>query len=175
MADGHTHSRVTLFSGTVLSSTLLMMGFYDTQWLAAGFLYQVFVSCDQDVDSGNISLYYLRKYTFVMQHYWRVLWYPYATSMKHRGKSHAIYGTLVRFLYLISPFIMLIPRFRDDNGPGVLYCLVSQFLAIPIQILVGYVLARYGIGPACLFVTGVWCGDLLHLAYDGYWYKHIEL
>lgn len=175
MADGQTHTRVTLFSGSVFSTTLLMMGFYDVQWLAAGFVYQVFASCDLDVDNGNISLHYLRKFTFVLQHYWRVLWYPYTISMKHRGKSHATYGTLVRFLYLISPFIMLIPRFRDDEPPNVLFCLASQVLAIPIQIGIGYVLARYGIGQLCLFITGVWIGDMLHLAWDGYWYKHIEL
>lgn len=175
MADGHTHTRVTLFSGSVFSTTLLMMGFYDVQWLAAGFVYQILCSPDRDLNQSSIGEYYLRKCTLVLQYYWRSLWYPYSISMKHRGKSHATYGTAVRFLYLISPFIMLIPRFRDDEPPNVLFCLASQVLAIPIQILIGYVLAKYGVGQLCLFITGVWIGDLLHLAWDKYYYRHVDL
>lgn len=166
MANGKTHTRVTLVSGAVLSSTLWMAGFYDTHWLMAGFVYQVLCSPDRDLNQYSIGEYYLRKFTFVLQHYWRILWYPYSISMKHRGKSHATYGTVVRLIYLLSPFIMLIPRFRDDNQPHVLYCLASQVMAIPIQIAIGYFIARWGIGSFCLFITGIWISDILHILWD---------
>jgi len=174
MADGKTHTKITVFHGVYFSAILHLCGFHSIPAFAAGFFYQIFCSPDRDLN-GSVGEYYLRKYTGFLHIYWQILWYPYAICMKHRGKSHATYGTVVRFLYLISPFIMLIPRFRDDQPPHVLYCLASQVTAIPIQILIGYILARYGAGQLCLFITGVWMGDLLHLAWDGYYYRHVDL
>lgn len=172
MADGHTHTKVTIFHGTYFSIVLHLCGFHSIPAFAAGFFYQIFSSPDLDVDGGNIGLYYLRKYTGFLHVYWRILWYPYAVCMKHRGKSHAIYGTIVRFMYLISPFIMFMPL-RDGNQPRFLRCAVSQLMCVPIQIFIGFAIAKWGIGACCLFVTGVFLGDLIHLAFDGYWYKHI--
>lgn len=172
MASGKTHSSVTIVSGIVLSSVLSYLNFQNVQFLLVGFMYQVFCSPDRDLNQPSIGEYYLRKFTLVLNYYWRGLWYPYSIAMKHRGKSHAVYGTIVRFLYLISPFIMLVPRFRDDLPPHIIHCAASQFLAIPIQLALVAFVAKYGIGSLCLFITGVLIGDLLHLAYDKHWFSH---
>ena len=57
MADGKTHTRITLIHGAYFSAVLHMMGFHAVPAFAAGFVYQIFASADLDVDNGNISLY----------------------------------------------------------------------------------------------------------------------
>jgi uncharacterized metal-binding protein len=167
MADGHTHTRVTVFHGVYLSLTLFIFGFHNVLALAAGFFYQIFCSPDTDVDNGNISLYYLRKYTGFLHVYWQTLWYPYAISMKHRGKSHAVYGTIVRLIFILSPAILLAPQFRDDNPNRLLFhCVIAQILAIPLQIAAGFFIAYFGFGAFCLFITGIFLADILHLLFD---------
>ena len=174
MANGHTHTKVTVFHGTYFSLALWLSGFYGVHWLALGFFYQIFSSPDLDVDNGNIGLHYLRKYTGFLHIYWRNIWYPYAVCMKHRGKSHAVYGTIVRLLYLVSPFILLYKPFRDDYDvhPSRLLasCAVAQILCIPIVLSLVYIFVSYGAGALCLFVTGVFLGDVLHCLFDQYFY-----
>ena len=172
MASGRTHTQITLISGITFSATLAAMGFYSTPFLLAGFIYQILASPDRDIDGGTISEFYLRKYTFVLQHYWQFLWYPYALAMKHRGKSHAVTGTIVRLIYILFPSIMLlIPALRDDENNLVPYTVVAHVLNIPLLIAVYFFISTYGIGVFCLFIFGVFIGDLLHLAADSYYYK----
>jgi len=172
MADGHTHTRMTLLHGAYFSSVLYLCNFHSVPAFAAGFVYQIFASPDRDLN-GSVGEYYLRKYTGFLHIYWQILWYPYAICMKHRGKSHAIYGTIVRLLYLLSPFIITMPQLSDNSPPVriLLNCLIAQFLCIPIQIMIGFFISYYGVGAFCLFVTGVFVGDLLHLLFDNYIYK----
>lgn len=173
MASGKTHTRVTVFHGTYFSLTLWLFGFYGVQWLALGFFYQIFTSPDRDLE-GTIGEYYLRKYTGFLHIYWQNVWYPYAVSMKHRGKSHAVYGTIVRLIYLVSPFIITFTPFRDNHEihPSRLLwrCAIAQVLCIPIVVTLVYIFVYYGAGALCLFITGVWLGDLLHCLWDQYFY-----
>jgi hypothetical protein len=37
--------------------------------------------------------------------------------------------------------------------------------------MIGFFISYYGVGAFCLFVTGVFVGDLLHLLFDNYIYK----
>jgi len=58
---------------------------------------------DLDVDSGNITYHYMRKYAGLPAEFvWRCVWWIYGHVMPHRGfMSHGpVVSTIVRLLYL---------------------------------------------------------------------------
>ena len=47
---------------------------------------------------------------------WNAYWWPYAVMFKHRKISHnLIFGTLTRFLYLLTPIIIIYILYIQDN------------------------------------------------------------
>lgn len=47
---------------------------------------------------------------------WNAYWWPYAAMFKHRKLSHNwIFGTLTRFLYLLTPIVILYILYIQDN------------------------------------------------------------
>ncbi len=76
----------------------------------AGALVGIFVSPDQDVDSGNISNTLIRNRLGAWaERGWSVLWYFYRRSIKHGSElSHLpILSTLARIAYLYFFFIVI--------------------------------------------------------------------
>lgn len=75
--------------------------------VVVGALLGIMLSPDLDVDRGNISNYYIRKFSPVAAWIWRAFWWPYAKAFRHRGISHwPVIGTCSRILY-ISVYVAL--------------------------------------------------------------------
>lgn len=169
MSNGKTHTTATITQGCLVSLALLVAGFHEVHWLALGFFYQIFCSPDRDLNQPSIGEYYLKKFTLGLHYYWRWLWYPYSICMKHRGKSHAVYGTIVRFIYIMFPITVLL--FRDNDNTNVYLCMiyivVSHVLCIPLYFLAYFIFPYMGASGASLFITGVFLADVLHILFDG--------
>lgn len=170
MASGRVHSRVSVFAGIIVSVALVYYEAKHTMWLLVGFLFQVFMSPDRDLNQPSIGEYYLRKHAFLLYHYWRSLWIPYGIVMRHRGKSHAIYGTIVRVIYIVFPLALaMFPILSDAKSEEVTLWqyLVSQTLSTPFAVGMYLVIANFGIGVFCVFVSGIILADFLHILFDG--------
>ena len=105
MPSGKIHTAASLVVATVCFPVALGLGLDlpDAIGCSSGALTGILVNCDRDVDSGNISNYFIRKYAGeIVEFVWRIVWYPYAKICKHRGfLSHSpILSTLIRLLYL---------------------------------------------------------------------------
>lgn len=129
----------------------------------SGFL----VSPDLDVDNGNISNLYIRKW-FKTDIFWDIFWRPYRIGKKHRGLSHIpLLSTLFRFLYIAFPPVIIF--FNDQETPTIhlfMLSLVSLLFSIPI-LIAGYSLFLFGLELNILyFLFGMCLADLLHILMD---------
>jgi uncharacterized metal-binding protein len=129
----------------------------------SGFL----VSPDLDVDNGNISNFYIRRW-FKTDIFWNVFWRPYRIGKKHRGLSHIpVLSTLFRFLYLVFPPIIVF--FNDQETPILQLFLLSIFsFLFSIPLLIGaYFLFLFNLEINIIyFLYGMCLADLLHIFMD---------
>lgn len=137
MPSGQRH---TIASITVAASSGAALFIYSPPaafWCSFGALVGVMLSCDLDVDKGNISYHYMRKYAGMpAELLWRIVWKPYSLLARHRGfLSHApIVSTAGRLLYLwlwILPIWLYLklpmPQFSWEAGWWLLgLCLVDS-------------------------------------------------
>lgn len=171
MANGNTHSVASVAAGVGLGIACYVI-WRDIEYSAAislGCFAQVFISPDRDVDGGTVSERYLRKISWILSLWWKLVWRPYSISMKHRGKSHAIYGTIGRLLYLMFPIsIFAIKDSRCDNAMKlVIIALASQVFVMPLWGIIGIISFPYmNISNLALFVLGVFLSDIIHIIFD---------
>lgn len=101
MPDGHTHAIATLTVAGLVAPLALL------DWralpLAAGALTGLVVDPDLDHDGWTLAERRVWRWWKPAGAVWRLFWYPYALTHKHRGSSHwPILGTLVRIAYLLA-------------------------------------------------------------------------
>lgn len=170
MSSGKTHSVVSLSASIVTGSAVLFVTkSYEYAVISfSGFMFQILSSPDRDVNGGSVSEWHLRKINPFISLWWRLLWNPYSIAMKHRGKSHALHGTVARMLYLLFPPFVLLIKDRSEVSTFKLLSLsiYSQLLAIPIILVVILLLDLFGIQGFSVFFISVLLGDILHLIFD---------
>lgn len=72
---------------------------------------------------------------------WNVYWWPYAVIFKHRKLSHNwIFGTLTRFLYLLTPIVTIYILYIQDNYSIDIYNIYIILLFWYIQDFSHYIL-----------------------------------
>lgn len=168
MSDGKTHSASTIGLSIGLSSGYVLSYFNlltpeQIGITVVGSLFQILVSPDQDVDEGNISDYYIRKFFFV-DYLWANMWRPYRLAFRHRSiLSHGpIIGTVIRLVYMLCPFIAVVLKDQDTTRLELfIRAIVSQILALPFITLVWFFWPYLP-----YFFVGMVLGDLLHLIFD---------
>jgi uncharacterized metal-binding protein len=145
---GPQHTRATLALAAVAAPVALVAtrNVTNSAALVAGILATILVSPDLDVDGGYIGLAYLRRVSPILSAAWRLLWWPYAKVMPHRGWSHIpIVGTASRVIYL-ALIVLAAQAALYAAGVGVTPCLMA--------------------GAAWWAVVGLCVGDLWHIVCD---------
>lgn len=158
MSDGKTHLRSSLILAASFGAVALIL--QDSRLLecAGGAALGVILSPDQDVDSGHIGNFVIRKHLGVFaEKIWRGFWRGYSRSFKHRGfASHfPIFSTFVRITYVYFWLIFV---------PHSLIKLLGFF-----QWELMYVLQWYGIlflSPMLFY--GLASSDLIHYCLDNF-------
>ena len=181
MACGKTHAASTkgLAIGVCVGSVASTQLYIDQVLLIAAFIpVGIFVTPDHDVDSGNISFYYIRTYLGRFAEYiWYRAWMPYAVSYKHRSIfTHTpIISTAIRIVYLVFPFVVFVVRDQKNK-----YSLMQMlfFTTFAYMILVAFwviiliplvVMDFFGYPPfeiAMLLFIALSLSDTLHIVFD---------
>ena len=112
MPSGKIHSITNIVVGLSGSATMLLLGrgTESVAGIATGAIVGIMVSCDNDVDSGNIADWLIKRYTGnIVEMLWTMLWTPYRKVMKHRGfLSHAPgVSTIIRIAYLAVFYFLI--------------------------------------------------------------------
>lgn len=133
--------------------------------LVAGAATGIFVHPDWDVDSGDISHYYVRRVLGKPGDLvWEIWTQPYADAISHRGViSHfPIIGTLIRLIYCLFPIIIvLIPH--EGWSKTAVKSIVAQAISIPLLCAILLLFSPDWFVP---FAVGLACADTLHAVFD---------
>lgn len=171
MANGNTHSAASVVAGIGLGIVCYAASRNIEYSVAISFgcFAQIFISPDRDVDGGTVSERYLRKISSILSLWWKLVWRPYSISMKHRGKSHALYGTIGRLLYLMFPVSIFAIKdgYRDNMVKLAVLSIASQIFVVPFWCIVGIIFFSYiNISNITLFILGVFLSDVIHIVFD---------
>jgi len=115
MPSGKVHSALTLaaVSGVIAPYAVVNLGGNEYMYLA-GCVAGIMVTPDMDVNNGNISDHYIRKFSRPAQWLWRLFWTPYALLIPHRSTfSHFPFlGTTLRIGYIFLVLNLINFMFR---------------------------------------------------------------
>lgn len=103
MPSGARHTKASLVVAAASATGLFLYSPQASFWCSLGALAGVMLTPDADVDSGNITYHYMRKYAGLpAELLWRIIWKPYSLALPHRGfLSHGpIISTALRLIYL---------------------------------------------------------------------------
>jgi uncharacterized metal-binding protein len=183
MACGKTHAASTkgLAIGVCAGGLASTQLYLDQILLIAAFIpIGIFMTPDHDVDSGNISFWYIRRYMGrTIEYIWYRAWMPYAVSYKHRSPlTHLpIISTVIRMIYLVFPFIVFVIRDQKNryNFLQMLffttfaYMILIAFWCIILTPLVAVNFFGYDpIEILFLLFTALALSDLLHILFDSF-------
>lgn len=126
MPSGPRHTKASVVVALSASAGLFLYSPPAAFWCSFGALSGIMIGPDWDVNNGNITYHYVRKYAGLPAEFvWRCFLWIYAHVMPHRGvMSHGpIISTLIRLLY-ISAFVAPVwiylklppPRFSVEAG-----------------------------------------------------------
>lgn len=119
-SDGYYHNRISRAISIPLFIVLLIINYEPERidlWIIKPFL--AFLGCgvlglvmspDLDLEGWSISKSNWKKIPIignVFQYIWHLIWLPYAKMSPHRGRSHTIWGSLDRILYLFPLWIWI--------------------------------------------------------------------
>ena len=181
MACGKTHAASTkgLAIGVCVGGFASTQLYVDQILLIAAFVpIGIFVTPDHDVDSGNISFYYIRRYLgSAAEFIWYRAWMPYAVSYKHRSPlTHwPIISTALRMVYLIFPLVIFIIRDQRNkyNWLQMLFFTIFAYMilmAFWCIILIPLVATNFfGYEPIeilILLFAALSLSDFLHILFD---------
>ena len=112
MPSGKVHSITNVVVALSSSATmfLLQRGNEATLGVATGAMVGIMVGCDNDVDSGNIADYIIKRYTGnIVETVWVMLWTVYRKAFKHRSfLSHfPLVSTIIRIAYLAAFYFLI--------------------------------------------------------------------
>ena len=112
MPSGRIHSIANIVVAVSGSATMLLLG-HGTEsiiGIPSGAIVGILLSCDLDIDSGNIADHLIKRYTgHIVETMWTMLWTVYRKAFKHRSfLSHfPLVSTIIRIAYL-SVFYFLV-------------------------------------------------------------------
>lgn len=110
MSSGIVHKKACVILSSSFAVGAVVSGRPELFICSAGALTGIFVSCDADVDAGNISNSIIRKRVgWFGERLWRWFWRGYSSSFKHgQFASHfPIFSTFVRLAYIYFWLIFL--------------------------------------------------------------------
>jgi uncharacterized metal-binding protein len=120
MPSGKVHSAITLATASGVVAPYAIVQLDGNPWnYVAGCLTGLMIMPDMDVDGGNVSDFYIRKVSRILQVIWRGFWHPYAILVPHRHFiSHfPVLGTVLRigYIFLIINILSIVSHLLFDT------------------------------------------------------------